>query len=269
MNTPLEERLCREKEFHNTWARSLDIDKLLVKENFEASTAIENRYALSQLGDIKGKKLLDLGCGAGETSVYFALQGAEVTGTDIADDFLNVAQKLAAKHKTTIQTIVTPAESLPFEDKSFDCVFGNGILHHVDVLAAGREIERVLKPGGIAVFIEPLPYNPFIQIYRLLAKDVRTKEEKPLNAQVLKDFQFLFPHYQHQEFWFMTLGIFFYFFLVKRWHPSKVRYWKKVIEDAPSFEKGFNVLKKADDFLLKYLPFVRPLCWNTVIVVGK
>ena len=91
------DKVRREKDFHNQWAQSIQIDDLLVRETFEAPTAIENHYALTQLGYLKGKRGLDLGCGAGESSVYLALQGAEVHACDVAEEFLAVAGELAGK----------------------------------------------------------------------------------------------------------------------------------------------------------------------------
>ncbi len=58
-------RLNREKEFHNEWASNLRLNKINLELAFEGSTAPENRFILSRLGDVRGKYLLDLGCGVG------------------------------------------------------------------------------------------------------------------------------------------------------------------------------------------------------------
>jgi SAM-dependent methyltransferase len=263
------EKALREQSFHNEWARSVKLDELLVRESFESPTAIENRYALEEMGDLKGKKLLDLGCGAGETSVYFALKGADVYASDIAEEFLKVAETLAAKYGTHLNTVPADAARLPFADGTFDLVFGNGVLHHVDLLPAIGEIRRVLKTGGKAVFVEPLPYNPAINLYRRIAKDVRTEDEKPLGMGDIRRVGEHFDSFHHQEFWFASLLIFFHFFLVRRWHPSKVRYWKKVIEAGEEYRGMFARLQSIDRVLLGALPFLRPLCWNTVLVGTK
>lgn len=67
-----EETLKKERQFHDAWASTIDVDGIRVNDYFEACTAPENRFILKQIGDITGKRLLDLGCGAGENSVYFA-----------------------------------------------------------------------------------------------------------------------------------------------------------------------------------------------------
>ncbi len=263
------EKVLREKEFHNEWARSLRLADLRVRESFEACTAIENRYALKQMGDLRGKRILDLGCGAGESSVYFALKGAKVYACDVSDEFLKVAASLAGEFGVNIHPFQIDAGRLPFEDEAFDFVFGNGLLHHVEPVATCTEVRRVLRAGGKAVFIEPLPYNPAINVYRVMAKAVRTEDEKPLSFGELRKISPLFNRYEHREFWFFSLFIFFYFFLIKRWHPGKVRYWKKVIEEAHTFEGFFGVLQSLDAFFLKFVPILRPFCWNTVLTLTK
>ena len=265
----LSDKAKREQDFHNEWAKSIQIEDLLVREAFEAPTAIENQYALKMLGDLHGKKVLDLGCGAGETSVYLALCGADVYGCDIAEEFLKVAERLAKKYNVTLHLAQAEAGHLPFADEFFDYVYGNGVLHHVELLPTAKEIRRVLKTGGKAAFIEPLPYNPVIHIYRQMAKGVRTEDERPLSFKQLNGLKPYFASLKHREFWLFSLCIFFHFYFVRRWNPSKVRYWKKVIEEAQAYQRPFRRLQALDNFLLKALPFLRFFCWNTVLVASK
>jgi len=269
LNPPSTQRQKREESFHDEWAAGIKLDEVLVRESFEADTALENRYILQKLGNLTGKRILELGCGAGEGAVYFALQGAEVVATDISQGMVEVVQRLAARHGVQVQAQKMAAEKLEFSDKSFDVVYGNGVLHHVDYQKAVQEASRVLKPGGKAVFIEPLSYNPVINIYRHIAKTVRTEDERPFKFKDLKTMYSYFRQGYHKEFWFFTLWIFIYFFLIERAHPTKERYWKKVIKDAPRFEKTFRFLNSLDKFFLKVLPFLRYFCWNTVVVLEK
>lgn len=265
----LSQRHRVERDFHDRWAESIEVDGLLVRESFEAATAVENRYALERLQPVEGRRLLDLGCGAGETSVYLAGRGARVVAIDISNRMLRVTRALACKHRVQFAYQQAVAEQLPFADGSFDLVFGNGVLHHVDVRSAFREVHRVLKPGGRAAFVEPLPYNPAIAVYRRLAEANRTATERPFRFKELGHARSLFRSVDHREFWLVSLYLFLHFFFVERASPSKVRYWKKVIEDAPKYEWLVRPLYRWDDRLLRWWPFLGRLCWNTVIVMEK
>lgn len=258
-----------EQEFHDRWAQTIEVDSLLVRESFEACTAVENRFALENLLPLQGKRILDLGCGAGETSVYFALRGAQVTAVDISPEIIQVAQRLAQSYEVALDCRMVVAESLPFEDASFDAVFGNGVLHHVELLPALREVRRVLKPGGRAIFVEPLKHNPVISLYRRLAADNRTPTEYPLGFGDFDRIRSIFPRLNHREFWLCSLYLFVHFYIFERLSPGKVRYWKKVIEDAGKYETMFRRLKRMDDWLLRRFPFLGQLCWNTVLIVDK
>ena len=97
----------REAAFHDAWANSTRIDDVLVRECFEAPTALENQFILQRMGPLRGKKLLDIGAGLGESSVYFALQGASVTTVDISPMMVETALELGRKHGVTLEGIVS------------------------------------------------------------------------------------------------------------------------------------------------------------------
>lgn len=139
----------------------------------------------------------------------------------------------------------------------------------MDLLRTGKEVSRVLKKGGKALFVEPLPYNPAINIYRWMARDVRSEDERPLSFRQIHSLRPFFTRLRHTEFWLFSLLIFFHFFFIRRWHPSKVRYWKKVIEVGEEYRELFGRWQALDRFVLRVFPFLRPLCWNTVIVAEK
>jgi ubiquinone/menaquinone biosynthesis C-methylase UbiE len=95
-------------------------------------------------------------------------RGAHVTTTDVSPVGLEIAKRRFAANDMQDRTdvLVTPAEVMPFEDAAFDCLFGVAVLHHLDMDLAGPEISRVLKPGGRAVFLEPLSENPVLDFVR-------------------------------------------------------------------------------------------------------
>lgn len=261
-----------ERKFHNKWARTIKLEQINYLGAFEAETAIENRYALSQIDGLKNRKILDLGCGMGDASIYFALKGADVYAVDISSGMIGLVKKLAKNKNLShrIKAVVMVAEKLKFPENKFDFVFGNGVLHHVEIGAAINEIYRVLNPGGTAVFIEPLKHNPVINIYRSFAKKVRTPTETPISYKSLENLiPGKFRKAFHKEFHLFTLLIFVWYFLFERINPNKVRYWKKIIDDSRKVEKAFTLLNGFDQMIFRVLPFLRRYAWNSVIVLRK
>jgi len=101
--------------------------------------------------EIKGKSVLDAGCGTGIFSIIFARNGAaNVLGIDISEGSLETGQDLKAKfnlENTSFQK--EDMLNLPFDDESFDIVWAWGTVHHTtDPLRAMSELIRVLKTGG-------------------------------------------------------------------------------------------------------------------------
>lgn len=242
--------------------------------NFESNFSIayqEFHHAKKLLGDLKGKRILDLGCGFGETAVYWALQGAKVEAIDISSKMVDFAKRLAKKYRVDNHCSIRQmtAESLRYKNNSFDYIFGDGIIHHVDINKAAREIRRVLKKEGLAMFIEPLSYNPAINIYRKLATEVRTPTEKPLK---LKDISMLEKHFSdsyHREYHFFTLLIYVWFFFFKRIDPNKKRYWKLFRQLNGLANIPLFLLISLDKVFLTIFPPLRLLCWNTLIILKK
>ena len=264
----LTERQRKERELHDRWAEELNADGVMVEPAFEAITAPENGFALGWMGPLAGKRILDLGAGAGEASIYFASHGAHVTALDISSRQLDVLNEAARLRGVAIDTLAVPAEELPFPDGHFDLVYGDGVLHHVDMQRAVPEVRRVLRPGGRGVFIEPLTYNPLIWVYRRLAEGVRTPDERPFRTRDIKWVISNFARGGHREYWISALMIFVYFWLGERVSPSGDRYWKKVRRDAPRYAAVVKPLFALDRGLAR-IPGVRMLAWNTVIHVQK
>lgn len=116
------------------------------------------------LGEVRGKRILDYGCGQGEEAAYFAKLGARVTGIDVSAVGLQVAQERARANGLSIDFRIANCLKTQLGDGSFDIVHGHGILHHVGMEAGLREVRRLLVDGGIGVFLEPL------QSYRIIER---------------------------------------------------------------------------------------------------
>ena len=121
-----------------------------------------NQKGLDLLGDVRGKKVLDCGCGNGLMTTLLAQRGAQITATDISPESLALTMYRAKLNNVAdqVKPLLMNAEELDFEEESFDFVIGSLVLHHTDLEKSGRAIRRVLRPGGKGIFIETSGYNP-------------------------------------------------------------------------------------------------------------
>lgn len=263
------ERLAKERKFHDDWASTIDVDGIRVADYFEACTAPENRFILKQMGDITDKYLLDLGCGAGENSVYFAKKGARCVASDYSPGMVEVAVKLAETNGVKIEGKVMDAMALEFPDNTFDVVYASNLLHHLpNPKLAIREMHRVLKPGGKACFWDPLRHNPIINVYRRIATKVRTEDEMPLDINLVNFVESLYSQTNYDTFWLASLWIFLQFYLIEKVDPNEERYWKKIIIEQERLKPLYRRLEKLD-VVLKKLPLMKRFAWNLAVVATK
>ena len=267
----LRERQQREREFHDRWAKEVDATALDPGGLANCPTTPETTWALAQLGEIRGRRVLDLGCGYGETAAWLALQGAMVEAIDISPEMVEVSRRLAVRVGVAdrITFHVGPGEALRFADASFDAAFGHDVLHHLDLERARNELLRVLRPGARAVFAEPLGHNPIINLFRNLSPETRTPDEVPLRFADFARLRLGFGGFRHREFQLSTLSLFLWFYFIERADPNKERYWKKIIVEAERYRRAFALLNAFDRSLLAICPPAGRLCRMTVIVLEK
>ena len=118
----------------------------------ERRTAIVERHA-----PLRGRRVLDLGCGLGEYVRAFGREGALALGCDIAADRLAEGRRRGARG-----LLAAAGEALPFADGSLDVVVLNEVIEHVaDETATLREVRRALAPEGRAVIFAPNRLYPF------------------------------------------------------------------------------------------------------------
>jgi ubiquinone/menaquinone biosynthesis C-methylase UbiE len=135
-----------------------------------AQPLLEIFFRRSDLDSIEGMRVLDLGCGFGALSVFFAAQGAHVTGVDPNAERLSVGRAVAAEHRLSVEFRQGRMQSLDLPDRSFDLAVQNNSLCYIvprdERTAALRETARALRPGGLVIIRNPNRWSPLDQFSR-------------------------------------------------------------------------------------------------------
>ena len=185
---PLEHRHANEKSVYDDMADQVlaewtdeemlvDPDELPECHQFEGPM----QTLIDWAGPLEGKTVLETGSGFGTLSCWLAMNGARVIATDISPKCLEVVEERARRNGVAdrITTINTPVETLEgIEDESVDLVFGRTVAHHFELPPSAASMYRVLKPGGRAVFAEPVMLLPD-WVFRLRRSRAVTKVFPP------------------------------------------------------------------------------------------
>ncbi len=173
----LSEREGAEAERSAIEASRIDVSDLRVDEariarylSPPADTCYPLEYCFHLLGDVRGKVILEYGCGDGTNTLVLARLGAQVIALDISRDLVDVTRRRLVAHQITsgVELIVGSAHDLPLASDSIDVVFGIAILHHLDLRLSAGETRRVLRKGGRAIFQEPVRNSRAIRLLRSL-----------------------------------------------------------------------------------------------------
>ncbi|MGH3052448.1 MAG: methyltransferase domain-containing protein [Gaiellaceae bacterium] len=200
-------------------------------------------------GDLKGKRVLEYGCGLGKTSVLLAKSSAEVSAFDLSPISVEVARTRAKLNGLELDLAVAAGEKLPYPDESFDVVFGRAILHHLDVGRGWGELYRVLKPGGKAAFVEPMGMNPILNFVRdhvPYPHKTPRGADRPLTYKEIRAWGKGFSDFRFREIQFLSM-----------------------LERMMGFNQRFPLLRRIDNVLLERLPFLRRYCRYVIMYMVK
>jgi SAM-dependent methyltransferase len=133
-------------------------------------TLFHLEYAFHLLGNVRNQEVLEYGCGWGENTILLSKRGAHVHALDISPELIAINQQRMDINGVTngVRLSVASAYEVPCPDESVDVVFGMMILHHLDLAQAAREVYRVLRVGGRAIFSEPVRSSPTLRALRKL-----------------------------------------------------------------------------------------------------
>jgi ubiquinone/menaquinone biosynthesis C-methylase UbiE len=200
---------AREREFHDALARDLDIDALMVDHRPDAL----DRALLELAGELRGLRILDAGCGQGDLTLHLLQLGSRVTALDLSEGMIEVVRRRARRLPDQIDcltTVAAPLERTDLPDATFDLILGKFILHHVDIASGAQELQRLLAPGGRAIFIENAGDNTLLTFARdrLAGRwgipRLGTEDEHPLRSRDIAALRSVFArvtaHYPVFEF---------------------------------------------------------------------
>jgi ubiquinone/menaquinone biosynthesis C-methylase UbiE len=249
------DRLGSERIFHDRQAQ--DRARLFTRQpdalSFSDDLYLDHetwiRPAFRKLRELDGRRVLDYGCGHGMAAVVLARQGAKVTAFDLSPGYLDEARMRAGANGTAIDWVQANGERLPFADESFDRIWGNAVLHHLDLPKAASELRRVLHPDGIAVFCEPWGENPVLSWARRRLPypgKQRTRDEQPLRRRHLRLLRQVFGEVEVQGFQLLSMA-------------------RRVLPRGPIV----TGLDWCDDLLLARVPALRHFCRYVVITLRR
>jgi ubiquinone/menaquinone biosynthesis C-methylase UbiE len=197
----------------------------------------------------RGKKVLEYGCGAGSYAFALAKHDSEVTGIDISDMAINLARARAQREEIgKIAFLVMNAEAMQFADNSFDIVCGTAILHHLHLDRALKDLARILKPEGKAIFMEPMGHNPAINTFRRLTPHLRMADEHPLTV---RDLALTRQYFHHVDCTFFHL----FSLLAVPFRNCRI------------FSSLLRTLDNIDRTLFRRIPVLQKLAWQVVIIL--
>jgi SAM-dependent methyltransferase len=249
------DRLLAEQVFHDRQARAraADLARRPDDLSFDDEVYLDHetwiRPGMDRLGDLAGKRVLDYGCGHGMAAVVLARRGGRVTAFDLSHGYLEEAHRRAEANGVTIDIVRADGEHLPFAAGTFDRVWGNAVLHHLDVEVAARELLRVLRSGGLAVFCEPWGENRLLDwARRRLAYPgkARTPDEQPLRQRHVRLLRRVFPHVEVQGYQLLSMA-------------------RRVLRPG----RLVAGLHWCDDLLLKRVPALQRFCRYVVLACGR
>lgn len=200
------------------------------------------------VGDLRGRQVLEYGCGMGRLTAILARCGADVSAFDLSPRSVEVTRARLAAHGLSGAVQEAAGEELPYPDGRFDVVIGESVLHHLDATLGAPELHRIVKPGGRAAFGEPMGMNPLLRFAR---EHIPYRHKAPRGADVPLSYDDIhqwgerFARLDYREIQLISM-------LERLW----------------GYEKQIALLRRADEKLLRYKA-LRRYCRYVAIYMVK
>ncbi len=249
-------RLAREIEYfehHYAEEAARGIDPLCARDRVRyttppANTIFPREYYYHLLAPLKGKDTLEVACGNGIDASICAHNGANVHAYDLSAKSTEMVRRRAHVNGVSdrVKLQVTGQFTDAFPGQSFDAIIGYAALHHIPLEGLAEQVYDRLRPGGVAVFAEPVINSRWLHALRKCVPYYifePTEDEKPLDDDAINQFAKPFDRIVRREFQ-----------LTSRLWPMFPNNWPLAV-----------ALHKLDHYLLKVPPLGR---FATVVVFG-
>jgi len=260
----------------NAFGIARQLDMAQHPERFRISTCpLKNREFYQEFLDLvsplTGKRLLELGSGRGDLSVWLAQHGATVTAVDLGHDLVSAAAQLATLNGVSCDFRQGNISDLTgIDSDAFDVVVGIAVLHHLpeaEVLRTVQECHRVLKPGGVAVFVETMENSRWFDLLQKLFPAGRRNSSyyRPsiLNRRRWKEYVAALDEraMTNEELLSVSQGLF---------RMTRITGYGFLIRLARLFgPSSAEPLMAIDRFLFRFLPPLRRYCRMALVVYTK
>lgn len=231
-----------------------DYKKKHSNKKFYSITCSSRQYMTKTIQEAsKDGICLDYCCGSGQTTLGIAASASKVYGIDISPEGIKIATTKAAERglNKKVEFVVMDAEHTDFPDKHFDFILCSGVLHHLDIEKAYKELRRILKPSGLVLCGEPLRYNPIFQLYRKITPHLRTEWER--------DHILGMEEIRMSKKFFRTLDIRFFHLVSLAAVPFR---------STAVFNSALKICEKVDSLFLR-VPYVQRLAWQAIFKLTK
>ncbi len=217
--------------------------------------------AIDQIRPLAGKRILEVGAGGGSLAVWLAQQGAEVVGIDVSAGILGVARRRAevngvAGSSTFVHCPVErfDPQALGLGHQRYDAIIGNNVVHHFDRQAAMANLCRLLAPGAVAVFCEPVLFAPeWVRtvrnsrpVARRFPPHTHTPDERSLGQE---DFTIMRQWFRHVQ-----------------WQPFQLL--SRLQNFVELTDRTWNALESLDRRILRTIPISRRACRMVVVTLA-